>query len=241
MFGKPVGNTHIETSNTTRGVIRYIIQNSVFILLQAFCLFLFAGSLDWWNAWAYLVVTLNQALAVLVLIRSNPELLGKRARIQADAKGWDRPLAGYMAVFGVWLILIVAGLDLQFGGTSQISIRVQIVALVLMVLGSLLTIWALAANKYFSGYMRIQKERGHTVATTGPYQYIRHPGYLGAIIFYLVTPLLLGTLWTYIPAGLYVVVAVIRTSLEDHTLKEEIGGYKIYAQEVRFRLVPGIW
>lgn len=231
-----------QKSLIKRGVFRYVIQNTVFILLQAACLFLSAGSLVWGSAWVYLVVvTLNQALAVLVLLRSNPELLGERARIQEDVKRWDRPLASYMALFGVWLILVIAGIDQRFGWTSQISIWVQIVALLLMVLGSLLTIWALEANKYFSGYLRIQKERGHTVATAGPYQYVRHPGYLGAIIFYLATPLLLGSLWAFIPAGLYLSVAVIRTSLEDRTLQEELDGYKAYTEDVHYHLVPGIW
>lgn len=115
------------------------------------------------------------------------------------------------------------------------------IALVFMVLGSLLTIWAVAANKFFSGFMRIQKERGHTFATSGPYQYIRHPGYLGAIVFYLAAPLLLGSLWAYIPVGVYVIVVLIRTSLEDRTLQEELNGYQSYAQEVDYRLISGIW
>ena len=120
-----------QKSGTKHGVIRYVIQNIVFVLLQAACVFLSAGSLAWGSAWVYLVVvTLNQALAVLVLICSNPELLGERSIIQEDVKRWDRPLAGYMALFGVWFVLIVAGLDQRFGWTSQLSIWAQIIALV---------------------------------------------------------------------------------------------------------------
>jgi protein-S-isoprenylcysteine O-methyltransferase Ste14 len=234
-------NVH-QNNDIKQGVIRYVIQNILFILLQAVCLFLSAGSLVWGYAWIYLgVVTINQALAVIVLIHTNPALLGERARIQDDIKRWDRPLAGYMALYGVWFILIVAGLDQRFGWSSQVSVWVQIFALVLMGLGSGLTIWALSANKYFSGYMRIQKERGHTVAKTGPYQFVRHPGYLGAIIFYLSTPLLLGSLWAYIPVGFYVIVVLIRTSLEDRALQQELDGYQVYTKVVRYRLVPGIW
>ena len=146
-----------------------------------------------------------------------------------------------MGLYGVWFILIVAGLDQRFKWSDQISLWVQILAFVLMVLGSVLTIWALSVNKYFSGHMRIQKERGHTVATAGPYQFVRHPGYLGAIIFYLAAPLLLGSLWAYISVGVYVIVVLIRTSLEDRTLQEELDGYQAYTQTVRYRLVPGIW
>ena len=234
-------NVHQE-SDTRRGVIRYVILNIIFILLQAACLFLSAGSLVWGSAWIYLgIVTLNQALAVWVLIQSNPTLLGERARIQDDVKRWDRPLARYMALYGVWFILIVAGLDQRFGWSSQISMWAQIMALVIIMIGSGLTIWALSANRYFSGYVRIQKERGHTVASEGPYRFVRHPGYLGAIIFYLSVPLLLGSLWAFIPVGVYVIVVFIRTSLEDRTLQQELDGYQAYTQAVRYRLVPGIW
>lgn len=97
------------------------------------------------------------------------------------------------------------------------------------------------SNKFFSGTVRIQKERGHTVVTTGAYRFVRHPGYLGFIIFSIATPLLLDSLWALIPAGLTATVVIIRTALEDQTLLDELNGYKEYTSQVRYRLLPRVW
>ena len=105
----------------------------------------------------------------------------------------------------------------------------------------LLTIWAMASNRFFYSVVRIERERGHTVATSGPYGYVRHPGYVGGILFDLVTPLFLGSLWSFLPAGFTVCVLVVRTALEDRTLRAGLDGYEEYARRVRYRLLPGIW
>jgi protein-S-isoprenylcysteine O-methyltransferase Ste14 len=89
--------------------------------------------------------------------------------------------------------------------------------------------------------VRIQTDRGHTVITSGPYRFVRHPGYLGLIIFTLATPLLLGSRWAFIPAVLMLVLIITRTALEDRTLQSELAGYPAYAERVRYRLLPGIW
>lgn len=93
----------------------------------------------------------------------------------------------------------------------------------------------------FSRVVRIQKDRGHTVCTTGPYKYIRHPMYAGVILIFLCFPLSLGSLYSFIPAALIIGLFVLRTLLEDETLKEELSGYKEYVQKVRFRLLPSVW
>ena len=104
-----------------------------------------------------------------------------------------------------------------------------------------LTTSAMAVNNYFSLVVRIQKGRGHTVVTGGPYRTMRHPGYVGGILFQLGTPFLLGTLWALIPAGLAALLLVVRTALEDRTLLNELDGYREYAQQTRCRLLPGVW
>jgi len=95
-------------------------------------------------------------------------------------------------------------------------------------------------DKFYGRVVRIQKERGHHVIADGPYHYLRHPGYLGQIIFSLASALALGSLWTLIPSGLFAALLVVRSALEDRTLQEELEGYKEYAQRVRFRLMPRI-
>jgi protein-S-isoprenylcysteine O-methyltransferase Ste14 len=96
-------------------------------------------------------------------------------------------------------------------------------------------------NKFFSGVVRIQKDRGHTVVSTGPYAWVRHPGYAGTLGVYLVTPLLLDSRWAFIPAVMLVVALVVRTALEDRTLQKELPGYKEFTQKTRYRLIPWIW
>jgi protein-S-isoprenylcysteine O-methyltransferase Ste14 len=89
--------------------------------------------------------------------------------------------------------------------------------------------------------VRIQKERGHTVATGGPYQYVRHPGYTGAILSQIATPFLLGSLWALVPTIASAALYVVRTYLEDKTLRKELPGYEEYTRQTRYRLLPGVW
>ena len=146
-----------------------------------------------------------------------------------------------MALFGPLLTLLVAGLDKRFGWSPALPPVVHVIALLVMFFGMIITTWAIVSNAFFSGYVRIQEERGHQVASGGPYRYVRHPGYLGGILFNLASPFMLGTLWALVPALLTVVVVVIRTNREDKTLQLELDGYDDYSRQVSFRLLPGVW
>lgn len=137
-------------------------------------------------------------------------------------------------------MLVVAGLDKRFGWGSLSPVWSP-VGLILVVLGSVPSAWAISLNPHFEPTVRIQEERGHRVISTGPYQYVRHPGYLSVMITSAATPLLLGTPWAFLPVGAIIVVLVIRTALEDRVLRRELTGYREYAQRVRWRLFPGIW
>ena len=101
--------------------------------------------------------------------------------------------------------------------------------------------WALIENRFFSSVVRIQVERGHAVCDSGPYRIVRHPGYTGNILALLGIVLALSSMWTLIPAAVALIIAVIRTVLEDQTLQDELPGYRDYAQRVRYRLIPGVY
>ena len=228
------------TSDTTRGVIRWLIRETMGVLGQAAVLFLSAGRWGWAMGWAFVILTaLWVGATALVVIPRNPDLLAERLGPRKGAKTWD---AVIMSIVGLALIAcyIVAGLDVRYKWT-RISLPLQIIALIIVVLGYALIVWATAANAFFSLIVRIQKERGHTVAAGGPYRFVRHPAYVGGVAIYLATPVMLGSLWALIPGGLSAVLMIVRTALEDKMLLNELDGYRQYAGRVRYRLIPGIW
>jgi len=229
------------------GIRRWAVKSTFAVLLGAACLFIAAGRLDWRVGWVYVgVMALNQVINALVLWRRSPDLLAERSQMREGTKGWDRLLSVLMAMVGPFSIWITAGLGVRWNwggadGTGGASLAVQAAGLGLVALGSWVTLWAMASNRFFAATVRIQTERGHTVAQSGPYRFVRHPGYAGAIVFDLATPLALGAVWAFLPAALTAAVIVLRTALEDRTLQEELAGYCEYAARVRFRLFPGVW
>ena len=227
-----------ETQATGEAMVRRVIQLAIMLLIFAASLFLTSGCLDWIMAWIYLGVYVGMIVATGMVIER--DLVAERARIGEGTKDWDRVL-GSLSIFLVTPgALIVAGLDKRFGW-SQLAPAVQIIAVGFVILGSALSVWAMASNKFFSGTVRIQKDRGHTVVSAGPYGFVRHPGYLAWCISAPAIPLMLGSLWGLIPSLLGMCALVIRTGLEDRTLREELPGYQDYARRVRYRLLPGLW
>jgi protein-S-isoprenylcysteine O-methyltransferase Ste14 len=202
-------------------------------------LFIAAGRLDWPMAWVYTGISVVDAILLLLVV--SPELMRERTHPKADAKAWDRVPARLTGPLGSTVILVVAGLDKRFGWSAQVPLAVQVAGLIAFMLGMGLMTWAMAVNNYFSLVVRIQKDRGHSTVTGGPYRYVRHPGYVGGIMFQLGMPVLLGSLWALIPAGLMALLLVVRTALEDRTLLNELEGYREYAQQTRYRLLPGVW
>jgi len=229
----PTGKSDISTAVRKR--IRQAIGQFLFVIAV---LLTTSGRLDWVWLWAYVAVGIGiMAINTRVLA---PELIAERGQPGENVKPWDRRLTT-LSLLPLLAMLIVAGLDERFGWSPELAVAIHLIGLALMALGQLLFSWAMASNKFFSTAVRIQMERGHTVATGGPYRYVRHPGYVGFIVFTLATPLIFGSLWALLPALIMGVLLVIRTALEDKTLQDELEGYKDYAQRVRYRLLPGIW
>ena len=241
-------NTSVEQPKGASEVIKAVgwkvwLRFAAFMLLLPMVLFIAAGRLNWVWGWVYVGIAVSFTfISRIIVIRTHPDLIAERARSleREDVKGWDRPILFFILV-GPLAMLIVAGLDERFGWSPQIPLALQLVALAIMMLGYVVGTWAMAVNRYFSAVVRIQKDRGQTVVSDGPYRFVRHPAYATGIVSCLVTPIMLGSLWALIAGGLTVILYIVRTALEDRTLHDELPGYAEYAQRVRYRLLPGIW
>lgn len=223
---------------------RMVAQFVVVTVVLPAVIFLAAWTLRWWNAWAYYAAVLVGALSSrLAIALRHPDLLMERGTSMksADAKPGDRLIVLLAALLLPTIGLVVAGLDHRFGWTALLPTGVPIAGLAMLAAGYALGAWAMAANRFFSAVVRIQKERGHTVVTGGPYRVVRHPSYAGGVLATLGIPLLLNSWWAFIPALGVVVLTIVRTRLEDRTLQKELPGYAAYARRTRFRLMPGVW
>jgi len=223
-----------------RDLLSFLVITAFFALIPL----LVVGRWDWWQGWVYAGLMLFSTLASRALaLRKNPGILAERANslTAPGVKSWDKKLVPLVGMLGPLLILLVSGLDVRFGWSPALSGWIPLAALVVLALGLLLGTWAFLENKFFSGTVRIQTERGHHVIDTGPYRFVRHPGYAGSIWTFLAMPVFLGSLWGLIPAVLTGILLIIRTALEDKTLQEELPGYKQFTQKTRYRLFPGIW
>ena len=230
-----------EKYDIRREIVKWVIKTCFGVLIMVAILFGAAGRLDWPMGWAYIgVFVLVTAVTPLI---TDPELLvEERGRAKEGTKGWDKILFSLFSLVSPALALpVVAALDLRFEWLPEIPPVFQIVALVVYVLGWAVHLWAMASNRFFARSVRIQTDRGQTVATGGPYRFVRHPGYVGGILLQVAAPISLGSLWALIPGGLGALLLIIRTALEDKTLVEELDGYPEYAQQTRYRLLPGVW
>jgi protein-S-isoprenylcysteine O-methyltransferase Ste14 len=206
--------------------------------------FLSAGSLAWWEAWVYAIVTMVILIGSrLLMMVKDPEMIEERieANQQENVKSWDKVLVPLTGGFIPMIAWIVAGLDYRFGLSPEMPFGFQIIALVIYVIANLFGTWAMLANRFFSSHVRVQSDRGHTVIKRGPYRIMRHPGYTSLNLAWLATPILFSSYWMGIPALLNIIATTLRTVLEDRTLQQELPGYKEYTQSVRYRLIPGIW
>ena len=178
--------------------------------------------------------------SALILARVNPAIYRARSRFQPGTKRWDMIL--------LWLMLPamvaevpLATFDAGRMAWSAVPLSVVILGYVLLGAGIAVTAWAQAVNRFFEPGVRVQRERGQNVVSSGPYAIVRHPGYVGALMMFAGIALALASWWALVPAAWAGAVLILRTSWEDALLQAELDGYADYVRRVRFRLVPGIW
>ncbi|MCW8855071.1 MAG: isoprenylcysteine carboxylmethyltransferase family protein [Gammaproteobacteria bacterium] len=220
--------------------LRLVLAYLLIPLLLLIC----AWDLGWWQAWVYSLLILAAGIGGrLWAEQRHPGLTAERQNIEniQNAKAWDKVLAPLMAVSIAYPMVIVAGLDHHYHWSPEFPLWLSVTGFILITFGYAFAAWAVAENRFFSSVVRIQTERGHVVCDTGPYRFVRHPGYAGNILPLFGIVLALGSVWTLIPAAVASIITLIRTALEDRTLEEELPGYRDYAQRVRYRLIPGIY
>lgn len=215
----------------------------VIAFLPPIILFAAAGRLDWGMAWAYLAVVYLTSIGSRVLMyRIAPDMVAERSRAFdfKNASGWDKLFLPLALILAPLLLNLVAGLDHRWTW-SVVPFALQLLGLVVVFLCGLVGMWAMGVNRFYSSVVRIQKDRGQVVVSSGPYHFVRHPGYASAILSYLGLPLLFGSWWAMMIALLVIISFIVRTDREDRLLQAELDGYRDYASQVRYRLMPGIW
>ena len=223
---------------------KYWVESIITYLLIPLVLLIIGWDLGWWQGWFYSALIVIAGIGPRIWAeKRHPGLLAERGKLGKDqnVKSWDKVLAPLMAVSLSFLLVIVAGLDHHFGWSPVFPIWLNILGFILIVPGYTFAGWALAENRFFSTMVRIQTDRGHMVCDSGPYRIVRHPGYAGNILALPGIVLALGSVWTIIPVIVALIIAVIRTALEDKTLQEELPGYRDYAHRMRYRLIPGVF
>lgn len=231
------------TQNNAKFPMKSLILAIIFIAVLPLLPIFIAGDWGWWEVWLYAGISVVSFIVSRIIAgKKNPGLLAERGKYtdHEDTQPWDKILSPLVGFGGV-LILIVAGLDAVLGWSAMLSFPLRMIGLVILLAGHVLGGYALVENAFFSGVVRLQKERGHHVIETGPYAWVRHPGYAGALLTYVGTPLLLNSWWAFLPVVFMWTVLIYRTQKEDRFLQENLDGYKEFTQKTKYRLFPGLW
>jgi protein-S-isoprenylcysteine O-methyltransferase Ste14 len=222
---------------------RFAVRETMGTVMAGVALFWAAGTVSWVMGWVVVIIYAAWVAGMAaVMLMWQPELIAERLGPKKGGKGWDLAILGVLGMANL-ARLIVAGLDHRYSCTAAgtFPLPLTIVAAALAAAGYAFFVWATASNAFFSQQVRLQDDRGQRVATGGPYRFVRHPGYAGALLFELLAPIALGSWWAVIPSLVGVVALLVRTALEDRALQSELAGYSEYAARTRYRLVPGIW
>lgn len=218
-----------------------ILGSYVGVLVFAIPVFLGAWKILYWQGLLYLGVALVGTTLNHLLVREDSGVTVDRATRAREGQDWDKRVLGAYFLVSV-VTFAIAGLDSgRFGWSGHVPVGVAVGGVALMLGGQVLFAVAKRENAFFSSTVRIQNERGHRVCETGPYRFVRHPGYLGMLLSLLAFPLVMQSYWAFIPASIGVLLLVIRTLLEDRFLMAELSGYAEYAARTRWRLVPGLF
>ena len=218
------------------------VRAPVFVVLWMSTLFLGAGTLHWMRGLTFATVYCGSVTAVVLMVRHwNPDLMAARLKLRhKDTKAFDKVFL-FIHISLTSVMPGVAGLDTVRFHWSSMPAWIEAPAITQFLLSLALIAWTLKENPWAEQTVRIQVDRGHRVACSGPYRVVRHPMYVGALAMYPAMAGMLGSMLALAIAGLVMIAFVWRTAREDRTLRSELPGYETYAGSTKYRLVPGIW
>jgi protein-S-isoprenylcysteine O-methyltransferase Ste14 len=236
---------HAAIEQTQRFVMgrRELLVIIADFLTIAGLLFIPAGTIGWIAGWVFITLLYGVTLlTVRMLVRDDPELLRERmsSPVQRNQPLWDRILLPvFLLLFAAWLILM--SLDAVRFGWSDVPVWLQVLGALGVTLSSYVMYLAFRENAYLYPVVKIQEEQGQSVVSSGPYRYVRHPMYSSSFVFFPATALLLGSWLGLLFSLVLIAMIIMRTALEDRTLKIGLDGYAKYAETVKYRLVPHLW
>ena len=221
--------------------IKLILKSLSIFLVMIAITFVTAGRLDYWQGWIFNGLNVFFILITYIVLIDRKDLIKERLKPGKGMKKWDRVYYVFSTPI-FFVMLIISALDGgRFYWNPTVPLIIIFLGIVLYSIGQIIIIWAKKENKFFSSVVRIQSDRKQEVCKEGPYGFVRHPGYLGGLIFTIATPFVLGSFWGLIPAIFTLFLMFGRTYLEDKTLQQELDGYLEYANQVKYRIIPGIW
>ncbi len=242
MSPSPVVETNSPAVPTESRLAKGLLQVGAFFLWFIGSLFLAAGRLDWIRGWISVALAVVAMPAVgLIVQRYNAPVLEARSNWRhKDTARFDKI---FLAIYGPLISILpaLAGLDAARYHWTSLPFGFVYVGSILFAVALALITWVVVVNPFAEKSVRIQIDRGHTVITSGPYRYVRHPMYVGLILMFVSTALIWGSVWALRLAAVMAVLLIWRTAREDRTLRQELPGYEQYTATTRYRLLPGLW
>lgn len=225
----------------TKSGVRAFLAPVNWIIVTGIVFFISSGQLNNLRAWIYFSVYFCGSLIFsFVLLRKSPELLNSRGKVQEGTKASDKYLIFSYFCLAIIVTPLTAGLDVR-DNLFMIQFQYIYLAIILYILSAAFSLWPMLHNPFFEGTVRIQNDRLQKVIKSGPYKFVRHPGYIGMLIGSFPLPFAFGSALSFIPVFLMVIIVFVRTYYEDQTLQEELTGYSDYSKEVKYRLIPFLW
>ena len=235
----PVREREDREESVQLGIIRRVIQVAITMGILATILFLSAGRWNWMWGWVLIGLYLvGIGMSGVFMMQISPQTIAERSKTEG-MRDWDKWVGGAFGVVYFLLIPLIAGLDIRFEWMDTFPLWLHLAGAAGFGLGLALFSWSMVTNAHFSTVVRPKEE--DVVCKRGPYQIVRHPGYVGGIVQSLSVPLVLGSIWALVPGATAALLLVVRTAFEDRTLQRELVGYEDYAREVGYRLLPGVW